>query len=125
MKKALYGLKQDDMLITVGNEAEISRLRNGLAIRFEMKILGEIGCFLGLEVERTDQGFFISLRNYAKNLLERFGMEESNGIATSMEPYLKLNKEEGKLFKDERRFLTTCWQLNLFNNYKTGNCILS
>ena len=94
----------DDMLITGENEAEISRLRNDLSIRFEMKNLGEIGCFLGLEVKKTCQGFFISQKSYAKNLLERFGMGESNGIATPMEPYLKLNKEEGELLKDERRF---------------------
>ncbi|KAL0314880.1 UNVERIFIED_CONTAM: Retrovirus-related Pol polyprotein from transposon RE1, partial [Sesamum angustifolium] len=84
----------DDMLITGENEAEISCLRNDLSVCFEMKNLGEIGCFLGLEVKKTGHGFFVSQRSYAKNLLDRFGMGESNGIATPMEPYLKLNKEE-------------------------------
>ena len=64
------------MIITGSDEAEISRLRNDLSIHFEMKILGEIGCFLGLEVEKTDKGSFISQRRYAKNLLQRFGMGE-------------------------------------------------
>ncbi|KAK4381916.1 Retrovirus-related Pol polyprotein from transposon RE1 [Sesamum angolense] len=94
----------DDMLITGENEAEISCLRNDLSVRFEMKNLGEIGCFLGLEVKKTGHGFFISQRSYAKNLLDRFGMGESNGIATPMEPYLKLNKEEGQPLRDERKF---------------------
>ncbi|KAL0359322.1 UNVERIFIED_CONTAM: Retrovirus-related Pol polyprotein from transposon RE1 [Sesamum angustifolium] len=31
-------------------------------------------------------------------------MGESNGIATPMEPYLKLNKEEGQPLRDERKF---------------------
>lgn len=94
----------DDMIITRDDEAEISRLRNDLAVRFEMKNLGEIGCFLGLEVEKSDQRYFLSQRRYAKNLLERFGMGESKEMATPMETHLKLTKEEGKLLQDARRF---------------------
>ena len=40
----------DDMIISGDNEYEISHLRNDLSIRFEMKNLGEVGYFLGLEV---------------------------------------------------------------------------
>ncbi|KAK3014348.1 hypothetical protein RJ639_008941 [Escallonia herrerae] len=58
------------------NEDEISRLKNDLSIRFEMKNLGEVGCFLGLEVERSEDGFFVSQKGYAKSLLERFSMGE-------------------------------------------------
>lgn len=94
----------DDMIITGDNEAEISKLRNNLSTRFEMKNLGEIGCFLGIEVEKSDQGYFVSQKRYAKSLLERFGMGESKEMATPMEPYLKLTKEEGELLKDARRF---------------------
>ncbi|XP_019054853.1 PREDICTED: uncharacterized protein LOC109115364 [Nelumbo nucifera] len=94
----------DDMIITGDDETEISQLRNNLSTRFEIKNLGEIGCFLGLEVEKLDQGYFISQRRYAKSLLERFGIGESREMATPMEPYLKLKKEEGELLKDARWF---------------------
>ncbi|KAL0378348.1 UNVERIFIED_CONTAM: Retrovirus-related Pol polyprotein from transposon RE1 [Sesamum radiatum] len=50
------------------------------------------------------QHYVLGMRSYAKNLLDRFGMGESNGIAMPMEPYLKLNKEEGQLLKDEQNF---------------------
>lgn len=43
----------DDMIITECNVSEISRLCNDLSIRFEMKNLGEVECFLGLEVEKA------------------------------------------------------------------------
>lgn len=94
----------DDMIVTGDDEAEISRLMKDLATRFETKNLSEIGCFLGLEVEKSDQGYFISQSRYARNLLERFGMGESKEIATPMEPYLKLQKEEEDPLKDPRRF---------------------
>lgn len=64
----------DDMIITGDNESEISNLRTDLSVRFEMKNLGQIGCFLCLEVEKSDQGYFVSQKGYAESLLERFGM---------------------------------------------------
>ncbi|GJY50843.1 retrovirus-related pol polyprotein from transposon TNT 1-94 [Tanacetum coccineum] len=50
-----------------------------------MKNLGEASYFLGLEVENTDQGYFISQRGYAKELLsKRFGMDKSTETETPM-----------------------------------------
>lgn len=103
-QQLLVLLYVDDMIVTGDDEAEISRLRNDLSIRFEMKNLGEIGCFLGLEVERLDQGYFISQRRYAKELLNRFGMGESKETATPMETRLKLEKEDGELLKNATMF---------------------
>ncbi|KAK9120307.1 hypothetical protein Syun_017924 [Stephania yunnanensis] len=94
----------DDMIITGDNEVEISMLKNELSIRFEMKNMGEVGCFLGLEVEKSDQGYFISQKRYAKELLHRFGMGESKEKATPMEPHLKLMKDEGTLLRDATKF---------------------
>ncbi|CAA0842723.1 Uncharacterized mitochondrial protein AtMg00810 [Striga hermonthica] len=78
----------DDMIITGDDEAEISKLKNELSTRFEMKNLGEAGCFLGLEIEKSDEGYFVSQRGYARELVQRFGMEESKVKATPMEPHL-------------------------------------
>ncbi|KAK3043577.1 hypothetical protein RJ639_002156 [Escallonia herrerae] len=103
-KRVVVLLYVDDMIITGNNEDEISRLKNDLSIRFEMKNLGEVGCFLGLEVERSEDGFFVSQKGYAKSLLERFSMGEAKEMATPMEPYLKLKKGEGQLLKDARKF---------------------
>ena len=94
----------DDMIITGANEAEISMLKNELVVCFEMKNMGEAGCFLGLEVERSNQGYFISQKRYAKELLQRFGMWESKEKATLMEPHLQLMKDVGKPLKDDRKF---------------------
>ncbi|KAK3042181.1 hypothetical protein RJ639_001301 [Escallonia herrerae] len=70
-KRVVVLLYVDDMIITGNNEDEISRLKNDLSIRFEMKNLGEVGCFLGLEVERSEDGFFVSQKGYAKNLFTK------------------------------------------------------
>ena len=91
------------MIITGNNNAEISRLRDELSIRFEMKNLGEAHSFLGLEIVKT-AGYFLCQGSYASSLLERFGMADSTSTATHMEPQLKLQKIEGEPLKDSTRF---------------------
>ncbi|KAM7479031.1 hypothetical protein LguiA_027244 [Lonicera macranthoides] len=93
----------DDMIITGDNNDEITHLRDDLSIRFEMKNLGEAQCFLGLEVEKSD-GYFVSQKRYATSLLNRFGLGDSKAMSTPMEPCLKLQKIEGKLLEDGRKF---------------------
>lgn len=94
----------DDMIVTRSDEAEISCLRNDLSTIFEMKNLGKIGCFLSLEVKKADQGYFISQRRYAKNLLQRFGIGELKESGTPMELNHKMKNEEGSPLKDARSF---------------------
>ncbi|KAG8494460.1 hypothetical protein CXB51_011869 [Gossypium anomalum] len=94
----------DDMIITGNNEAEISMLKNELSVRFEMKNLGEVGCFLGLEIKRLNQGYFNCQHRYANQVLQLFNMGESREKSTPMEKCLKLKKDEGELLKDVRKF---------------------
>ena len=92
-----------DVIIVGDNESKISNLRSDLSVRFEMKNLGKIGCFLGLEVEKSNQGYFVSQTSYARNLLGRFGVGESKEKVTPIELNLKLKKDEGKLLQDARK----------------------
>ena len=67
----------DDMIITGDDIVEINDLQDALSIRFEMKRLGEADCFLGLEIKKGEDGYFLSKKGYASSLLERFHMENS------------------------------------------------
>ena len=40
-----------------------------------MKELGELKHFLGLEVEHTKEGLFLGQQKYAKDLLQRYGID--------------------------------------------------
>lgn len=60
------------MIVTGNNEQEVTRLREELAVLFEMKNLGELHHFLGLEVSRNEEGIFLSQAHYAKQILEKF-----------------------------------------------------
>lgn len=71
-------------------------LKNELSIRFEIKNFGEVGCFLGLEIEDLDEGYFVSQRRYAKELVQRFDyaveIECDNESALIMLKYIYWNK---------------------------------
>lgn len=97
----------DDMIITGNDKEEISRLQKHLATEFEMKNLGGLKYFLGIEVARSSQGIFLSQRKYVLDLLSETGMldckpadrpmvqnhglgEHSNQAPTNRERYQRL-----------------------------------
>src|SRR5262249_20478263 len=60
----------DDMVVT-GNDAEERKaLHEYLSKEFEMKDLGSLKYFLGIEVSRSKKGIFLSQRKYALDLLQ-------------------------------------------------------
>jgi hypothetical protein len=50
----------DDIIITWDDVEEMSQLQKQLATEFEMKNLGRLKYFLGIEVVRSKQGIFLS-----------------------------------------------------------------
>ncbi|KAL0301535.1 UNVERIFIED_CONTAM: Secreted RxLR effector protein, partial [Sesamum radiatum] len=82
---------------------EINSLQDAMSVRFEMKSLGEVNYFLGLEIEKCG-GYFMSQKGYAASLLTRFHMEDSKEKTTPMEPNIKLARNEGKSLKDATFF---------------------
>ncbi|KAM1046957.1 hypothetical protein TB2_025912 [Malus domestica] len=97
-KLAIMLVYVDDLIITGDDEAEILRMKENLSVRFQMKKLGQLKHFLGLEVDRTQEGIFICQQKYAKDLLKMFEMLECKLISTSIEP----NAMKEKIWKMRR-----------------------
>ncbi|XP_058008213.1 uncharacterized mitochondrial protein AtMg00810-like [Hevea brasiliensis] len=64
----------DDIVVTGDDKEEMALLKERLAQKFEIKDLGMLKYFLGIEVARSDKGIFISQRKYILDLLEETGM---------------------------------------------------
>ncbi|XP_047340028.1 uncharacterized mitochondrial protein AtMg00810-like [Impatiens glandulifera] len=60
-----------------------------------MKKLGELGTFLGLQIENFDKGLFVSQINYAKKLVENFGMTDGKKSYTPLDVNPRLSRDEG------------------------------
>nr|GEY04544.1 putative RNA-directed DNA polymerase [Tanacetum cinerariifolium] len=65
----------DDMVITGNDEEEIKRLKEGLFAEFEMKDLGNLKYFLGIEVLRSPKGISSVKKKEIKRLKEGLFVE--------------------------------------------------
>jgi hypothetical protein len=79
----------DDLFLT-GEEKLITECKKMLASKFEMKDLGLMHYFLGLEVWQSLEGIFLNQGKYAVKILKRFDMLECKSMNTTMETKLKL-----------------------------------
>ncbi|XP_039142881.1 uncharacterized mitochondrial protein AtMg00810-like [Dioscorea cayenensis subsp. rotundata] len=103
-KMAIVLVYVDDLILTGDLTEEIQCTKENLSVRFQMKELGELKHFLGLEVEKTKEGMFLCQQKYAKDLLETYGMLECKPLSTPMEPNIKLRAGEGKNLEDPRMY---------------------
>lgn len=85
-KLAIVLVYVDDLIITGDYEEEILQTKENLSVRFQMKELGQLKHFLGLEIDRTQEGIFLCQQKYSRDLLKKFGMLECKPISTPMEP---------------------------------------
>jgi len=92
------------MIITVSDIEEISQLKNNLFREFEMKDLGGLKYFLGIEVLRSNKGIFISQRKYIIDLLAETGMVDCKPADTPLQVNHGLKFGEGANLEDKERY---------------------
>ncbi|RVW64339.1 Retrovirus-related Pol polyprotein from transposon RE1 [Vitis vinifera] len=94
----------DDIIVTGNDEEEISRLKTVLSKEFEIKDLGTLRYFLGMEVARSSKGIFVSQRKYTLDLLKETGMLGCKPSNTPMDPFNKIGSKEDMVAVDKGRY---------------------
>jgi hypothetical protein len=61
---------------------------------FEMSMMGELNFFLGHKIKQLEYGIFFNQSKYIKDMLKKFGLEDSKPIKTPMSTETKLTKDE-------------------------------
>ena len=79
----------DDLFLT-GEEKLITDCKKKLAAEFEMKDLGLMHYFLGLEVWQSLKKIFLNQGKYAVEILNRFDMLECKSMNKPMETKFKI-----------------------------------
>nr|XP_017221797.1 PREDICTED: uncharacterized mitochondrial protein AtMg00810-like [Daucus carota subsp. sativus] len=90
----------DDMIITGDDNAGISELKQFLSQQFEMKDLGSLSYFLGLEVTSVPTGYSLSQVKYASDLLLKSGISDTKIFSTPLDYEVKLNAKDGELLSN-------------------------
>lgn len=85
----------DDLLLCGSNMSVITDLKHMLSTQFHMKDLGPIHYFLGLEVDRSSSGFFISQKKYTLDLLTEYGLLHCKPFSLPMDSHIKLTPTVG------------------------------
>eukprot|EP00253_Pinus_taeda_P021899 PITA_21899 len=94
----------DDLIITGSSVHLINGIKQDLCRTFDMTDLGLLHYCLGIEVWQTENHIFLSQSKYAKNLVDRFRMQDCKPTTTPMEPGLKLSAQSSSLPVDETLF---------------------
>ncbi|CAL2254674.1 unnamed protein product [Prunus armeniaca] len=82
----------------------MQNLQKYLASEFEMKSLGDLKYFLGIEVARSKHGIFLSQRKYTLDLLAETGMLDCKPIDIPSEQNHKLGLYPDQVPTDKERY---------------------
>ncbi|KAL0641356.1 hypothetical protein Bca4012_102542 [Brassica carinata] len=98
----------DDIIITGSDKEEIQATKDFLKSVFEIKDLGEMKYFLGIEICRSKEGLFLSQRKYTLDLLKDAGKLDGKTAKTPLEDGYKVPREgeieDSPPFKDAKLY---------------------
>ncbi|XP_028105052.1 uncharacterized protein LOC114304078 [Camellia sinensis] len=83
------------MILTGDDVHGIFALKKSLGEHFEMKDLGTLTYFLGLEISSNSDGYYLSQAKYASDLLAKAGLTNSKTVSTPLEPNVHLTPLDG------------------------------
>nr|CAN66727.1 hypothetical protein VITISV_041956 [Vitis vinifera] len=94
----------DDIILSGNDMEELQNLKKYLSEEFEVKNLGNLKYFLGMEVTRSRKGIVVSQRKYILDLLKETGMLGCKPIDTPMDSQKKLGIEKESTPVDRGRY---------------------
>ena len=78
----VFGATIDDRAIEFSEE---------MKKEFEMRMVGELTFFLGLQVKQKKEGIFVLQEKYARNIVKKFGLDSKKHASTPINSSTKLN----------------------------------
>jgi Reverse transcriptase (RNA-dependent DNA polymerase) len=93
----------DDLVITGSDQIGINALKEHLRSEFDIKDLGKLRYFLGIEIARSHKGLFMSQRKYILDLLRETGKLSAKPATTPMD-YNKKGVMDEKVLNDISQF---------------------
>ncbi|GJX27168.1 retrovirus-related pol polyprotein from transposon TNT 1-94 [Tanacetum coccineum] len=90
---------------------------------FEMSMMGELNFFLGLQIKQLDDGIFFNQSKYIKEMLKKFGLEDSKPIKTPISTETKLTRDEEGESVDNTKYRGMIGTMHLGLWYPKGSGI--
>ena len=90
----------DDMVLSASTTSLLQHIIMRLRSAFAVKDMGPLQYFLGIDVKRNKDGFFLSQSQYVVDLLERAGLSNCKPADTPADTKPKVSSDDGKLLDD-------------------------
>nr|GEU35564.1 hypothetical protein [Tanacetum cinerariifolium] len=86
-----------DKIFASTNTAMCNEFSNSMTTKFKMSIMGQMSCFLGLQISQSPRGIFINQSKYASEIVKKYGMLSSDSIDTPLVEKSKMDEDlQGK-----------------------------
>ncbi|GKU89839.1 hypothetical protein SLEP1_g3924 [Rubroshorea leprosula] len=103
-KLIIVCLYVDDLIYTGNDFGMLEKFKQSMKLEFDMTNLGLLHYFLGLEVVQSDFGIFVFQKKYVQEVLDRFQMKNCNSVTTLVDKGVKLVKDPGGRFVDNKLY---------------------
>jgi Reverse transcriptase (RNA-dependent DNA polymerase) len=94
----------DDIIVTGNNKNNIELIKGKLKIKFDIKDLGFLKYFLGIEITHSHGNLFLSHKKYVLDLLKETKKIGCKPSSTLIDNKNKLNSEEGEPLENENQY---------------------
>jgi hypothetical protein len=107
----------DGIIFGCNNNHVFQWFSNSTQTEFEMSMIGELSYFLGLQINQSSEGLFISQEKYLKEMLKMFHMDDSSSVSIPMVVGWKLSKDDIKHVVDQKTYRSIIGNLLYITTY--------
>ncbi|WVZ89712.1 hypothetical protein U9M48_036078 [Paspalum notatum var. saurae] len=83
-----------DIIFGGSSHALVSSFAEQMSREFEMRLMGELQFFLGLQIKQGLEGTFVHQAKYTRDILKKFNMGDSKQMTTPMSTNMALDADE-------------------------------
>lgn len=106
----------DDILLTGNHLPTIDALKAHLHVVFNIKDLGVMSYFLGIEVGYLSDGVILTQNKFTRSLLIDSGFDLTRFVAAPLPINTKLLTDEGELYANPELY-NSCWEIEFFDTH--------
>jgi len=94
----------DDIIVAASNEQLLNDVKKSLSSKFQMKDLGELRWFLGIEFSKHDGCITMSQKQYCQKILKKFGMENCKPRKSPCDEGIDKEPDTSVILEDPRLY---------------------
>ena len=87
---SIIGVYVDDFVIATESSERIEQVKAALSQKFDVKDLGSLHYFLGVQVKQDEKGTWIGQPTFTESILQKYGMSDAKPVKTPVSVNSKL-----------------------------------